>query len=111
MPIIPLVVRHVDAHRVIPHRFHVVNSHVSILLLVAEHRIFTCDVNATWINDTIRYKGNGHFACSQEGPKKKGGLGGRESEGSREDLSSAHSRLEFLHEKTIYMGVEIVVEE
>lgn len=101
MPIIPLVVCHVDTHRVIPHRFHVVNSHVSILLLVAEHRIFTCDVNATWINGTNRYKRNGHFARRS---KKERWVGGRR-EG--EDLSSAHSRLEFLHEKTIYIyGVE-----
>lgn len=43
MSVISLVVCHVDTHRVVPHGLHVVNSHVSILLLVAKHRIFTCD--------------------------------------------------------------------
>lgn len=43
MSIVSLVICHVDAHRVIPHGFHIVNSHVSILLLVAKHRIFTYD--------------------------------------------------------------------
>ena len=43
MSIVPLVVCHVDTHRIITHGLHVVNSHVSVLLLVAEHRIFTCD--------------------------------------------------------------------
>lgn len=86
MPIIPLVVCHVDTHRVIPHRFHVVNSHVSILLLVAEHRIFTCDVNATWINGTNRYKRNGHFARRS---KKERWVGG----GERGKISLAHTHV------------------
>lgn len=85
MPIIPLVVCHVDTHRVIPHRFHVVNSHVSILLLVAEHRIFTCDVNATWINGT-NYKRNGHFARRS---KKERWIGG----GERGKISLAHTHV------------------
>lgn len=99
MPIIPLVVCHVDTHRVIPHRFHVVNSHVSILLLVAEHRIFTCDVNATWINGTNRYKRNGHFARRS---KKERWVGG----GERGKISLAHTHVSnsCTRKQYIYMG-------
>lgn len=98
MPIIPLVVCHVDTHRVIPHRFHVVNSHVSILLLVAEHRIFTCDVNATWINGT-NYKRNGHFARRS---KKERWVGG----GERGKISLAHTHVSnsCTRKQYIYMG-------
>jgi len=43
MSIISLVVRHVYAQRrVVCHGFHVINDHVPVLLLVAEHRILTC---------------------------------------------------------------------
>lgn len=99
MPIIPLVICHVDTHRVIPHRFHVVNSHVSILLLVAEHRIFTCDVNATWINGTNRYKRNGHFARRS---KKERWVGG----GERGKISLAHTHVSnsCTRKQYIYMG-------
>lgn len=54
MSIVPLVVRHVHTHRVIRHGFHVVNSHVTILLLVAEHRILTCSKHQTNMNEDER---------------------------------------------------------
>jgi len=43
MSIVSLVVRHVYAQRgVVCHGFHVINDHVAVLLLIAEHRILTC---------------------------------------------------------------------
>ena len=110
MPVIPLVVRHVDTHRVIPHRFHVVNSHVSILLLVAEHRIFTCHVNETWINHTwiVEERCNGHFCVfARRVPKKKGGSGGRRERGKISLASDTHVLNSCMKETIfiyIYMG-------